>query len=195
MEQLRDLVARMKRARFGVIFFGTGLTATRGKHLNAAAILTLAAELNAFTKFCAVPMRDHGNESGADYVLSWTTGYPLGVDFSRGYPRSNPGEFTAVDVLVRREADAAVIVGDGPWALLPQAALDHLARIQTIVLQSKVTSMSRLARVHFTTATEGISSAGTVYRMDKIPLPVQAALKSPYPSEQELLRRIREAVG
>ena len=53
VEQLQDLVDRMKRARFGVMFFGMGLSMTRGKHMNSAAILTLAAELNAFTKFVA----------------------------------------------------------------------------------------------------------------------------------------------
>src|SRR5262245_703113 len=56
LEQLRDLVDRMKRARFGVIFFGMGLSMTRGKHMNSAAVLQLAAEMNAFTKFVAMPM-------------------------------------------------------------------------------------------------------------------------------------------
>lgn len=192
--QLRDLVDRMKRARFGVLFFGTGLTTTRGKHMNAAAALTLAADLNAFTKFAVIPMRDHGNESGIDYVLSWTTGYPLGVDFSRGYPRSNPGEFTAVDLLVRRDVDAAVVVGDGPWALLPRVAVDHLARIPTIVINSNVTWLSKLARVHLTAA-PATSESGTVYRMDKVPMALRPALQSRYPSEVELLGRIREAVS
>jgi formylmethanofuran dehydrogenase subunit B len=195
VSQLRDLIDRMKQARFGVMFFGTGLTATRGKHMNAAAILALTAELNAFTKFTVVPMRDHGNEAGIDHVLCWTTGHPFGVDFSRGYPRSNPGEFTGVDLLVRHEADAALVVGSGPWAMLPQSALDRLARIPMVVLDAKITAMSRLARIHITTATTGISAAGTVYRMDKVPLPVQSVLQSPYPTEEEVLRRIRRAVA
>ena len=47
LEQLQDLVDRMKNARFGVIFFGMGVSMTRGKHMNSAAILSLVAELNA----------------------------------------------------------------------------------------------------------------------------------------------------
>lgn len=194
VRQLRELAERMKRAKFGVLFFGTGLTATRGKHGNAAAALTLVAELNAFTKFVAMPMRDHGNEAGVDHVLSWTTGYPLGVDLSRGYPRSNPGEFTGVDLLTRGDVDAAVIVGEGPWGLLPRAATDRLGQIPTVVLNSRVGELSRAARVHFTTAVTGISTAGTVYRMDKIPLPVTAAVRSSYPSEEEVLQRLRTAL-
>ena len=59
-EALDDLVARMKGAKFGCMFFGMGLSMTRGKHMNSAALLTLAAEMNAFTKFVAMPMRGHG---------------------------------------------------------------------------------------------------------------------------------------
>ena len=195
VEQLQDLVDRMKRARFGVIFFGMGLSMTRGKHMNSAAILTLAAELNAFTKFVCMPMRGHGNVTGSDMVLRWTTGYPFGVNLGRGYPRFNPGEFSTVDLLVRGDNDAALILGADPGATMPQPGIDHLARIPTIVLDPKVTHTSRLARVHITTAVTGISAPGTVYRMDEIPLPLRPALKSPYPTDEEVLRRIHQAVA
>jgi formylmethanofuran dehydrogenase subunit B len=97
MAQMTDLVDRMKKARFGVMFFGMGLSMTRGKHMNSGALLTLAAEMNAFTKFVCMPMRGHGNVTGADMVLRSTTGYPFGVNLSRGYPRFNPGEYSTVD--------------------------------------------------------------------------------------------------
>jgi formylmethanofuran dehydrogenase subunit B len=194
MEQMRDFVERMKKARFGVIFFGMGVSMTRGKHMNSAAILTLAAELNAFTKFVAMPMRGHGNVTGADVVLRYTTGYPFGINLSRGYPRYNPGEFSTVDLLVRGDNDATLVLGADPGATMPQPAIDHLARVPTIVLDPKVTHTSRLARVHITTAATGISAEGTVYRMDEVPLPLRPALKSHYPSDEEVVRRIREEV-
>ena len=195
LEQLQDLVDRMKRAKFGVFFFGMGLSMTRGKHMNSAAILTLAAELNAFTKFVAMPMRGHGNVTGADVVMRWTTGYPFGITFNRGYPRYNPGEFSTIDLLVRGDADAALILGADPGATMPQPAIDHLARIPTIVLDPKVTHTSRIARVHITTAVTGISAPGTGYRMDEVPLPLRPALKSPYPTDEDVIRRIHEAVA
>lgn len=193
-EQMQDFVDRMKRAKFGVMFFGMGLSMTRGKHMNSAAILTLAAELNAFTKFVAMPMRGHGNVTGADVIMRWTTGYPFGINFNRGYPRYNPGEFSTVDLLVRGDADAALILGADPGATMPQPCIDHLARIPTIVLDPKVTHTSRIARVHITTAVTGISAPGTGYRMDEVPLPLRPALKSPYPTDEEVIRRIHEAV-
>src|SRR5690348_12548925 len=195
LEQLQDFADRMKKARFGVLFFGMGLSMTRGKHMNSAAILALAAELNAFTKFVAMPMRGHGNVTGGDVIMRWTTGYPFGVNLCRGYPRFNPGEYSTVDLLLRRDNDAALILGADPGATMPQPAIDHLARIPTIVLDPKVTHTSRLARVHITTAVTGISAPGTVYRMDEIPLPLRPPLKSPYPTDEEVIRRIREAVA
>jgi len=195
VEQLQDLVARMKRARFGVLFFGMGLSMTRGKHMNSASVLTLVTALNAFTKFVAMPMRGHGNVTGADMVVRWTTGYPFGVNLSRGYPRFNPGEFSTVDLLVRGDNDAALILGADPGATMPQPAIEHLRRIPTIVLDPKVTHTSRLARVHITTAATGISAPGTVYRMDEVPLPLRPALRSPYPTDEEVLRRIRQAAA
>jgi formylmethanofuran dehydrogenase subunit B len=177
VEQLQDLVERMKRARFGVLFFGMGLSMTRGN------------------KFVAMPMRGHGNVTGSDMVMRWTTGYPFGVNLCRGYPRFNPGEFSTVDLLIRGDNDAALILGADPGATMPQPAIDHLARIPTIVLDPKVTHTSQLARVHITTAATGISAPGTAYRMDEVPMPLRPALRSPYPTDEEVLRRIRHAVA
>jgi formylmethanofuran dehydrogenase subunit B len=194
VEQLKDLADRMKAAKFGVIFFGMGLSMTRGKHMNSAAVLTLATELNAYTKFVSMPMRGHGNVTGSDMVMRWSTGYPFGVNMCRGYPRFNPGEYSTVDLLFRGDIDAALVLGADPGATMPQPGIDHLASIPTIVLDPKVTHTSRLARVHITTAATGVSAPGTVYRMDEIPLPLRPALKSPYPTDEEIVRRIHAAI-
>ena len=194
LEQLEDLARRMKTCRFGVLFFGMGLSMTRGKHMNSAAALTLAAELNAFTKFVTMPMRGHGNVTGADVIMRYTTAYPFGVNLSRGYPRFNPGEFSTIDLLVRGDVDATLVLGADPGATMPQPAIDHLSRTPTIVLDPKVTHSSRLARVHVTTAATGITAPGTVYRMDEVPLPLRPPLTGPYPSDEDVLKRIVAAV-
>jgi formylmethanofuran dehydrogenase subunit B len=194
LEQLTDLVDRMKKAKFGVLFFGMGLSMTRGKHMNSAAALSLAAEMNAFTKFVTMPMRGHGNVTGADVVLRYTTAYPFGINLGRGYPRFNPGEFSTIDLLVRGDNDATLVLGADPGATMPKPAIEHMSRTPTIVLDPKVTHTSRLSRVHITTAVTGISAPGTVYRMDEIPLPLRPVLKSPYPTDEDVIRRIRQKV-
>jgi formylmethanofuran dehydrogenase subunit B len=198
-EQLQDLAERMKTCKFGMFFFGMGLSMTRGKHLNVEAALALARDLNEFTKFYIKPMRGHGNVTGADNVVSWQTGYPFGVSLGRGYPRFNPGEFTTADTLARGKADASLIVASDPMANFSQPAREHLARIPYIVLDPKETPTVRGATVAFTTATYGINTGGTVYRMDDVPIPLRPAFESPYPSDQEILtaleKRIRQLQG
>jgi formylmethanofuran dehydrogenase subunit B len=191
MATLEDLVERMKNCRYGVIFFGMGLTMTRGRHFNAGALLALGTDLNEYTHFVVKPTRGHGNVTGGDNVVTWQTGYPMAVNFSRGYPRFNPGEFTAVDLLAGNEADAALIIASDPGANFPQAAIDHLRRIPTIVLDPKPTPTTELARVAFTTATYGINTGGTVYRMDDVPITLRPAFPSPYPTDEEVLKAIK----
>jgi formylmethanofuran dehydrogenase subunit B len=191
---LEDLASRMKSCRFGALLFGMGLTMTRGRHFNSGALLALASDLNEFTHFVAKPVRGHGNVTGADNVVSWQTGFPFGVNFSRGYPRFNPGEYTTVDLLSRGEADAALILAADPGANFPQPAIEHLKRIPVIVLDPKPTHTAKLAKVAITTATYGISVPGTVYRMDDVPITLRTALPSPYPSDEQVLTRIRERV-
>ena len=51
----------------------------------------------------------------------------------------------------------------------------------------------------FTTATYGINTPGTVYRMDDVPIPLRPAFDSPYPSDEQVLtaihHRVRELLG
>jgi formylmethanofuran dehydrogenase subunit B len=194
LEQLRDLAERMKRCKFGILFFGMGLSMTRGKHLNVEAALSLARDLNEYTRFYAKPMRGHGNVTGADNVVSWQTGYPFGVSLHRGYPRFNPGEFTTADTLARGEADAALIIASDPMSNFSQPAREHLARIPYVALDPKETPTVRGATVAFTTATYGINTGGTVYRMDDVPIPLRPAFASPYPGDEEVLRKIERRV-
>jgi formylmethanofuran dehydrogenase subunit B len=190
----QDLIARMKRAHFGVILFGAGLSMTRGRYLNGEAVLALTRDMNSFTRFVCLPMRGRGNVAGADSVLLWETGYPFGINFSRGYPRYNPGEYTAADLLGRREADAALVVASDPLHDLAAPARAHLESIPVVCVDSSETVTSRTARVAFRTATYGIHSSGTVYRMDEVPLPLRPALTSDLPSDCDVLNQIEARV-
>ena len=194
LDTLNDLMDRMKAAKFGVILFGMGLTMTRGKHLNSEAVLALTRDMNKHTRWTCKPMRGHGNVTGADNVVSWTTGYPFGVNLNRGYPRFNPGEFTTSDVLARGEADAALIIASDPMSNFSQPARDHLKRIDSIVLDPKLSDTAKIATVAFTTSTYGINTGGTVYRMDDVPIPLRPAFESPYKSDYEILKAIEKRI-
>lgn len=194
VSQLNDLVERMKTCRYGVVFMGMGLTMSRGRHQNVGELFSLVAELNEYSRFSVIPMRGHGNVAGADQVLTWSSGYPFAVSFARGYPQFGPGEFTAVDVLARGEADAALILASDPAAHFPRTAVEHLERIPTIVLDPAQCLTATSAQVVFPTATYGLDAAGTAYRMDNVPIPLRRLLVSGRPTDEEILDRIIEVV-
>jgi formylmethanofuran dehydrogenase subunit B len=194
IEQLHDLASRMKRCQSGVLFFGLGLSQTGIGHLNVSALLLLVRDLHRHTRFYARRLRIYGDVTGADSVLCWQTGYPYSVNLGRGYPRFNPGEFSADELLARNEVDACVLVGSETVELFSLAAQDHLQRIPTIVLDYPDVEPPWTPTVKFTTAVYGVHRPGTAYRMDEIPIPLRAFLDSPYPSDDEVLDGLLEGL-
>jgi formylmethanofuran dehydrogenase subunit B len=131
---LQDLAERMKSCRLGIVFFGLGLSMTGLGHRSVEALLLLVRDLNDHTRCYARRMRVQGDVAGADSVLAWQTGYPFSVNLARGYPRYNPGEFSAQDMLERGEADACLLVGSEGVERFSPAAVAHLRRIRGIAL-------------------------------------------------------------
>ncbi|MBA4188219.1 MAG: formylmethanofuran dehydrogenase subunit B [Planctomycetaceae bacterium] len=187
---LSELARRMKSCRCGTVFFGSGLTAAKLAHRTIEALLQLVTDLNQYTRFYARRMRRYGDVAGADSVLAWQTGYPFGVNLSRGYPRYNPGEFTGPDMLTRGEVDVCLIVGGETAADFPPAALEHLRRIPVILLDSPGIPPVVPAAVKFTTAVYGVHRLGTAYRMDEVPIPLRVLLPTDYPSDAEVLNEV-----
>ncbi len=173
---LEELAQRMKTCRYGIVFFGLGVSMTGlGQH-NVEALLLLVRDLNNFTRFCARKMRVPGDVTGADMVLTWQTGYPFSVNFSRGFPRFNPGEFSAQAMLERGDVDVCLLVGSEGLAQFSEKALACLCRIPTIVLDYPTVESLIVPTIGFTTAVYGVHRSGTAYRMDGIPIPLRAFL-------------------
>lgn len=189
-DTITQLAKLLKACRFGVFFFGLGLARRATGHRNVEALLRLTRDLNAHTRFHARRMRLHGDVTGADTVLCWQTGYPFAVNLTRGYPRYNPGEFTANDMLERGEVDACLLVGGESLPEMTDRARDRLGAIPTILLDHPTIVPTFAPTVRFTTAVYGIHRCGTAYRMDEIPIPLRQILPSEYPSDDEVLREI-----
>jgi formylmethanofuran dehydrogenase subunit B len=192
VEYLEEVADAMVRCNFGVIFFGLGLTMSKGKARNVDVAISLTRDLNTRTKFVIMPMRGHFNVTGADTVFTWQTGYPYAVDFSMGYPRYNPGETSAVDVLMRKETDAALVVASDPVSNFPNVAVQHLVRNPLIVIDPHMNPTSQMADVVFPAAFVGIETPGTAYRMDHVPLSLKKIVNPPpgVMSDEEILNMI-----
>ncbi len=194
LADLKRLAERMKSCRFGIIFFGYGVVRQPLGNRNVEALLRLVIELNQFTRFHARRMRVVGDVSGADSVLCWQTGYPFSVNLARGYPRYNPGEFSAGDLLARREADAVLLIGSSRVASFSRAALDHLQTIPTVLLDHAQATLPTEPTVRVTTAIYGIHRHGTAYRMDEVPILLRPLLTTASPSDGTVIRDIEAAL-
>lgn len=202
--ELRRLFECMRGCRYGIIFFGLGITATSmwdGQthnpvgHINVAALLQLVAELNAVTRFTARRMRMQGDVSGADNVLCWQTGYPFAVDMSRGYPRYNPGEYSANELLARNDTDLCLLVGAETVPYFSQEARERLKSIPTIVLDYPGVPLEFVPTVRFTTSVYGLHSKGTAYRMDNVPLTLKELLHGEAPTDELVLHQLLDNVA
>jgi formylmethanofuran dehydrogenase subunit B len=87
-----------------------------------------------------------------------------------------------------------MIIASDPASNFPKAAIEHLKRIPVIVLDTKETITSKLAHVAFRTATYGINTGGTVYRMDDVPITLRKAFDSPFPTDEDILTALRKRV-
>lgn len=192
VERLEELADLMVNSKFGIIFFGLGLTMSVGRSRNVEAAIKLVRDLNSYTKFLIMPMRGHFNVTGANTVFTWQTGYPYAVDFSHGYPRYNPGETSAVDVLSRGDVDATLVVAADPVSNFPRKCVENLVKTPLIVIDPYLTPTALMADVVIPSAFVGIEAEGTTYRMDHVPLPLKKIVEPPLGclSDEEILRII-----
>jgi len=192
VEYLEEVADAMVSCNFGALFFGLGLTMSGAKLRNIDAALSLVRDLNMRTKFIIMPMRGHFNVTGANTVFTWQTGYPYAVDFSLGYPRYNPGETSVVDVLLRGESDAALVVASDPVSNFPRKAAEHLVKNPLVVIDPHMNVTAQMADVLIPSAFVGIEAEGTAYRMDHVPIPLKKVVNPPRGilPDEEILRRI-----
>ncbi len=193
-DDLLRLAEILTNAKYGLIFFGLGVTHTRGHERNVEAVIKLVQDLNRKTRFILQPMRGHFNVVGSGEVPAWEVGFEYAIDFSRGYARFSPGEFTAVEALVRGDCDAAMIVASDPAAHFPKKAVEKLKEIPVIQVDPHPNLTTKVADVVIPTAIVGIEAEGTIYRMDGVPLRVKKLRDSNYLTDVEVMEKLLEKI-
>jgi formylmethanofuran dehydrogenase subunit B len=184
LDGLDDLAERLLAARHVAVLHGP-----MGE-LEALALLALVRDLSRDRHAVTLALRGDGNARGAEDVLAWQTGFPAAVSFARGYPRANPGELSAAALLDRGEVDAALVIASDPVDHLPAAAADRLRELPVVVVDVRATATAAAARVAFATAADGIEVAGTIHRMDGVPIPLRAPLPAERPGVEDVLAAI-----
>lgn len=191
LDVIKDLAARMKGCQYGAVFVGAGFVSPTASHYNTKSLIALADDLNQHARFVVLPVYGRGNAAGASQVLTWQTGYPFAVDFSRGFPRFGPGEFDGAAMLARRECDAVLVVAGSS---LPLDVSAYLQQLPVIVIGAASDKLAASTKVAIPTATYGIHAGGTVYRMDDVSLALRPALQSIHPTDEAILLAVRKQV-
>jgi formylmethanofuran dehydrogenase subunit B len=172
LRQALALVPRLTGARYAVIVHDAEPSAQERNPRRVEGLIAFTQALNGPTRAALSSLRAGGNQVGADSVLTWQTGYPFAVDYTRGYPRYAPGE-RGLHRLLAGGLSAVLLVGA---PALREDASAALARIKSVVIGPRATESTYNPRVAIDTGVAGIHEGGTAYRMDEVPLPLHPPL-------------------
>jgi formylmethanofuran dehydrogenase subunit B len=202
ISEMEDMLEMMLACNFGAIYVGLGIASSFGKHRNAEAAFNLVKELNNHTKFVIGALRGHCNVAGFNQVASYLYGYPFGLDFARGYPRYNPGEYTAVDVLREHDVDAALVVSADLVSHFPAACASYLAEIPVGCIDIAPCPTTMISKVVLPGVIDAMECDGTFYRLDDVPVYFQPFTGSPFSFTQsnedtmkQIFQRVKEMKG
>ncbi|HEU4564492.1 MAG TPA: hypothetical protein VFS05_07585 [Gemmatimonadaceae bacterium] len=178
----RTLAERLSGARYLAIVYdaeraeGAGGAAPMDAMTGAReeGLVALAQALNDVTRCALSALRAGGNRVGAEVVLTWQTGFPMAVDFARGWPRYRP-EHPALAALAAGEVDAALLLGDA--RAMPRALAERLAGVPSVVVGPRASEAPVRPLVAVDTGVAGIHEGGSAVRMDDVPLPLRPALR------------------
>jgi formylmethanofuran dehydrogenase subunit B len=184
-----EVSTRLSQARYVVVVHDGEQTAERRAPLRVEGLIALTQVLNQPTRAALSSLRAGGNRSGAEAVLTWQSGYPFALDYSRGYPRYTPGE-RGLERLAAGGFQAALFVGS---PMEESFAPEAFSAVSTIAIGPKASQARFQTRVAIDTGVAGIHEAGTAYRMDEVPLPLRPPLSGTR-SAAETLCALTDAV-
>ena len=194
MEEMLDM---MKNCTFGAISVGLGLASSMGKYRNSEIAMNFVKELNNYAKFTLGALRGHCNVAGFNQVAAYMYGYPFGLDFMRGHPRYNPGEFTTVDVLREKDVDAAFVMCADLVSHIPADCAAYLAKIPMVCLDIAPCPTVSASDVVLPGVIDAMECEGTFYRLDDVPVYFEPFTSSPFEftkSNEDTLKQLFEKI-
>ncbi len=196
-----EVADTMKSGRFGVIFFGMGVTQSLSKNHNIDQAICVTRDLNEYTKWNIMPMRGHYNVTGSGEVWGWLHGFPYALDLSRGFARYNPGDTTSNDLLVRDEVDSVFVIGSDPGAHFPNRSVKKIWDLPSVCIDPHLTPTTAVCKLHVPVAFVGVETGGCAYRMDNVPIECRKVVEPPegmltdLEFIQRVVNRVKELKG
>ncbi len=186
-KKMLELASIMKKAEFGAIFLGIGLTYSIKEDFD---ILQKLADM--LPNINIMPMVGPYNMRGFNEALFKETSFVNRVKFDG--KASHDSSYSIVEALRNKSIDTLLIVGSDPLSSLPRSAISHLANIPIICIDPCVTLTSRIASVTIPCAYSGVENGGSAVRMDGKVVELTKILTTNFPSDEEILTRLTEAL-
>lgn len=184
-KKMLELAGILKKAEFGAIFAGIGLTYSIKDDFDV--LIKLADML---PNFHVMPMVGHYNMRGFNEVLFRETGFVNRVRYDGSASHGN--EHSIVEMLGNKSMDALLVIGSDPLSSLPRSVTTHIADIPVVCIDPCVTMTSRIADVTIPCAVSGVEAGGTAVRMDGREVELSKIIENNYMPDEEILERLME---
>jgi formylmethanofuran dehydrogenase subunit B len=177
IEALAELFERFDDVRHATVIYGAALATGAGGQRRELALHELVRRLSHERHVVTLSLPGTAGIRGAGDVLAWQTGYAGTVDLASGHPE----QLTGTEPLIEHERiDLALCVEDDPAGGVPTIVLSHRAEPAD-------------AEVWIRTAPAGVAAAGTVHRLDGVPLTLRPPLRSTFPTAATALAGLSQA--
>jgi formylmethanofuran dehydrogenase subunit B len=179
--ELEGLLERLIAAPHVAFVYGGGLSAGAGGQRRVLALHELVRALSHDRHVVTLELpRDPGTRGAAD-VVAWQTGYAPTVDLAAGHPELVT---TPLPLVADENVDVSLCI-EGGHGDIPDGVT------QITFGSAPVTEVD----VSIRTAPAGVAAAGTVHRLDGVPLALQAPHPDAAPTAAELLGRLLTEVA
>ncbi|WP_146119114.1 hypothetical protein [Blastopirellula marina] len=192
LQPLKELHARIQESKYFVLVLGDGFLRREAGRVPLELLAQYVRPLHEKTRGAISILRPGPNWVGAGSVVASRTGYPGGASLTEGVPRFDPDNGSAVKRLAEKRVDAAVLF-EGAWLdTLPNAAIETLGEIPTVLLTHR---RNAKANVLLPIARPAVADGGTMSRLDDMPLPLRRMAETDAPPAKEMIAAILEKLA
>jgi formylmethanofuran dehydrogenase subunit B len=188
VKTLKTLAGKMKSAKYGVIIWSPGELDIPHAEITIQNFCELVKFLTRITRFSGFSLGGNDGATTANNVCAWQTGYPLRVNFNRGYPDYDAYRYTTSNMLGNSEVDALVWISSfSPEINSPRTT------IPTVVLGTPDSKLNFTPDVFIPVATPGVDHSGHLFRTDSVVvLPLKQLRNSSHASVASILNQVIE---
>ena len=190
IKTLQTLAEKMTSAKYGVIIWAPGELDIPHAELTIQNFCEISKYLTRVTRFTGFALG--GNDGGmtANSVCAWQSGYPLRVNFNKGYPDYDAHRYSTHNVLKNKEVDSLL------WISSFESNINSpRASIPTIVMANPDTTLKFKPDVFIPVSTPGIDHTGQLIRTDSVvSLPLKQVRQSPHTSVHSVLKQVLDRI-